>query len=63
MLARFPMTRCGAMADSITAHLAYVAADSRFEEPVRRAARDAVGEWKAITEMQVCLARQRRMPG
>ena len=63
MLSRFPMTRCGAMAGSITEHFAYVAADPRFEEPIRRAAREAVGEWKAIAEMQACLARQQRAPG
>jgi hypothetical protein len=46
------------MADSITAHLDFVAGDPRFTEPVRRAAANTVGEWKAMIAMRVVINRQ-----
>lgn len=61
MLVRYPMVYCGAMADSIAAHLRLVAEDPRFTAPVREAALQACSEWKAMMEMQTAVARQQRL--
>lgn len=62
MLVRFPMVDCRTMADSITAHLNFVAADTRLPEPVRLAATQSVGEWEAMIAMRAVLGRQSRLP-
>jgi hypothetical protein len=58
MLVRFPMVDCRTMADSITAHLNFVACDTRFSDPVRHAAAQSAGEWEAMIAMRAALARQ-----
>lgn len=63
MLARYPMTWCGPLADSIDAHFQYIARDSRYSEPVRLAASRAGGEWKAMITMQEEISRQKRRVG
>jgi hypothetical protein len=62
MLVRFPMVDCRTMADSITAHLNFVAADQRLPDPVRLAATQSVGEWEAMIAMRAVLDRQHRLP-
>ena len=63
MLARYPMTWCGGLADSIDAHFEYIARDPRYSRPVRAAASRAGGEWKAMIAMQQEISRQRRKCG
>ncbi|MBX3665005.1 MAG: hypothetical protein KF834_04915 [Burkholderiales bacterium] len=58
MLVRFPMTDCRTMADSIAAHLRFVAADARFPDAVRAAAGQSAAEWSAMVEMRTALGRQ-----
>lgn len=62
MLVRFPMVDCRTMAESITAHLNFVASDSRLPDPVRLAATQSVGEWEAMIAMRSVLDRQHRLP-
>lgn len=57
MLARFPMVNCRTMADSITAHLNFVACDPRFSGPVRHAAAQSAGEWEAMVAMRSVINR------
>lgn len=52
MLVRFPMVDCHTMANSITAHLNFVASDQRLPDPVRLAASQSVGEWEAMIAMR-----------
>lgn len=63
MLARYPMTHCVPLADSIEAHFDYIARDTRYSEPVRNAASRAGGEWKAMLAMQEEIRRQQRKCG
>jgi hypothetical protein len=58
MLVRFPMVDCRTMADSITAHLNFVARDPRLSDPVRIAAAQSVCEWEAMIAMRSILDRQ-----
>lgn len=58
MLARFPMADCRTMADSIAAHLDFVAGDPRFTEPVRQAAANTACEWKAMIAMRTVIDRR-----
>ncbi len=62
MLARFPMVDCRTMADSIAAHLRFVAADTRFPDVVRDAAGRSAAEWSAMIEMRTALGRQQQLP-
>lgn len=62
MLVRFPMVDCRTMADSITAHLNFVAADPRLPDPVRLAATQSVAEWEAMIAMRAVLDRQHKLP-
>ena len=62
MLVRFPMTDCRTMADSIAAHLGYVAADVRFGDAVRAAAAQAAAEWNAMLAMRAALEWPREFP-
>lgn len=62
MLVRFPMVDCRTMADSITAHLNFVASDARFPDPVRLAATQSAREWEAMIAMRSALDRQYKLP-
>lgn len=62
MLVRFPMVDCRTMADSITAHLNFVACDPRFSDPVRHSAAQSAGEWEAMIVMRSALERQQKLP-
>lgn len=62
MLVRFPMVDCRTMADSITAHLNFVACDARFTDPVRHAAAQSASEWEAMIVMRTVLDRQHKLP-
>lgn len=57
MLVRFPMVDCRTMANSITAHLNFVASDQRLPDPVRLAASQSVGEWEAMVAMRSAINR------
>lgn len=46
MLARFPFTRCGRMAESILAHLEFVAAEPRLPKAYRDAAFFLIPDWQ-----------------
>jgi len=61
MLVRFPMVDCRTMADSIAAHLRFVAADARFPDAVREAAGRSATEWSAMVEMRTALGRQQQL--
>lgn len=63
MLTRYPMTQCGALAESIEAHFDYIAGDTRYSEPLRTAAKRAGAEWKAMLSMQDEISRQQRRCG
>lgn len=62
MLVRFPMVDCRTMANSITAHLNFVAGDERLPDPVRLAATQSVGEWEAMIAMRSVLDHQQKLP-
>ncbi|MCW5605291.1 MAG: hypothetical protein KIT18_12180 [Burkholderiales bacterium] len=58
MLARFPLTECHTIADSIAAHLQFVAGDARFPDVIRHAAAQSSSEWKAMIAMRTEIERQ-----
>lgn len=57
MLARYPMTDCPAIANSVLAHLRLVSDDVRYAGSIRAAASQSANEWAAMIALRTTLAR------